>query len=180
MTCPRPVIALFLLTFIAAAPSADAADDRPTAIGGGIGVVRSWFAGPFSGGDLRVSVPVGSDSDVEALVAAGVPVRGETIGFYGAQFRQMLPGFGTPRTQPFVTLGVIGVFYHEHQASTISPPILGTVGAGVEHRVGRRFAVRVDVQAIALVVIPLGVRVAAGVSVPVGRLSHGDRAAAVR
>ena len=49
----------------------------------------------------------------------------------------------------------------------VMPPIIGLVGGGVEQRLGRRIALRFEAQAVVFVV-PAGVRMAAGVSVPIG------------
>jgi hypothetical protein len=139
---------------------------RSIEIGGGVGIVGSWWTGPFSGGDVRVSVPAGRRGDVETIVALTPASDGETLGLYGVQYRQRLrPG----RLQPFLTFGGFGIFYHERGESMVTAPILGLVGAGIEHRLARRLAVRAEVQGIVALVIPVGVRVAAGLSVPLGR-----------
>jgi hypothetical protein len=95
----------------------------------------------------------------------------DTLGFYGVQFRQYVRGIGNARLEPFVTYGAMGVFYREYSGMAATPPILGFVGGGLQQRIARRAAVRVEAQGIAAFVIPVGVRVAAGVSVPIGRLS---------
>jgi hypothetical protein len=164
----RVVTGGLLLAALAAVP-AHAADDRSIQVGGGVGVVGSWWTGPFSGGDVRVSVPAGPRGDVEAIVALTPASGGETFGFYGVQFRQRLRPQHSAPLQPFMTYGGIGVFYHERDASLITAPLLGLVGAGVERRLARHLAVRVEAQGIVALVLPVGVRLAAGVSVPLGR-----------
>jgi hypothetical protein len=145
------------------------AGSRSVEIGGGAGIVGSLWTGPFSGGDLRVGVPVGARGDVETIVAMTPASDGETLGLYGVQYRQRLRSTDSGRLQPFLTYGGFGIFYHEGGESMITAPIIGLVGAGVEHRIARRLALRAEAQGIVAVVIPVGIRVAAGVSVPLGR-----------
>jgi hypothetical protein len=158
-------------TLAVMAPCSARAADRPIEIGGGVGTVGSWFAsGPFSGADLRIGIPAGRGGDVEMLVAMQAPEPGETFGFYGAQYRQRLPTSGRSRFAPFLTYGMVGVFYRERNESMVTPPVIGLVGIGFEERLSRRLAVRVDTQGVMALIIPVGVRVAAGVSIPIGRL----------
>lgn len=166
-----PPIIVALLALVATAAPAGAADGRSIEVGGGAGTVGSWFSGRLSGGDLRVTVPAGPRGDVEALVAVSAPDRGETLGLYGVQFRQRLRSSPSSRTRPFITYGGVGVFYRERGASMILPPVFGTVGGGVEQRVAPRVALRVDAQSVVLLVLPVAVRVAAGVSIRVGHLA---------
>jgi hypothetical protein len=165
----RNRLALACVVLVCGAPAAHAqtAEERRIEIGGGIGTAASWWTGPFPGGDARLSVPVSERGDFEALFAVS-PSRDETLGFYGAQFRQRLRQ-GRSNFEPFLTYGGIGVFYLEDGESMVTPPFLGLVGGGVERRVHRLLSVRVEAQAILLLVAPVGVRVAVGVSVPIGR-----------
>jgi hypothetical protein len=172
-------IALSIASVISAPVASQAADPevqsgvhddcRSIEIGGGAGIVGSIWTGRFPGGDLRVSVPAGGRGDVEAIVALTPASAGQTLGLYGVQYRQRLRSTDAGRLQPFLTYGGFGIFYHEGNESVITAPIIGLVGAGLEHRIGRRLAVRAEAQGIVAVVIPVGIRVAAGVSVPLGR-----------
>jgi hypothetical protein len=151
---------------------ADAADERSVQVGGGVGLIGSWFSDSGSGGvrlngrDVRVSVPVSARGDVETLFALASNTD-DTLGFYGVQFKQRMAG--AHGFQPFLTYGGIGIFYLEGHESMVTPPFIGLVGGGVERRIIGRVSARVDVQAVVALVIPAGVRVAAGVSIPVGR-----------
>jgi hypothetical protein len=164
----RLAMACLVLVCGASVAHAQAAEDRRVEIGGGIGTVASLWTGPFPGGDVRLTVPVSERGDVETLFAVSPSGTGETLGFYGVQFRQRLR-HARSVVEPFLTYGGIGIFYRDDGDSMVTPPVIGFVGGGVEHRVHRRLAVRVEAQAIVLLVVPIGVRVAAGVSVPIGR-----------
>jgi hypothetical protein len=154
---------------VASAAPARAAD-RPIEIGGGVGTVGSWFTSqPFSGGDLRVSFPVGPRGHVETIAALSTPGE-ERSGLYGVQYKQRLPTIGAAGIEPFFTAGAIGVFYRDRSDSTLTAPVLNVAGIGFDKRVAARLALRVDAQGIFALIIPAGVRVAAGVSVAVGRL----------
>jgi len=50
--------------------------------------------------------------------------------------------------------------------------IAGVVGGGLERQVHRRLTVRVEAQALTLLVRPVAVRVMTGISVPIGRASR--------
>jgi hypothetical protein len=141
--------------------------DHGVEIGAGVGVVGSQWTGRFSGGDLRLSIPVDARGDVEALVALQSG-GGDRLGFYGAQYKQRLKRSTASGFQPFLSYGAIGIFYLEDGERMITAPFLGLVGGGIEQRVTRYFSVRLEAQAVTLLVIPLAARVAAGVSVPIG------------
>jgi hypothetical protein len=166
----RIVVAASMTLMLSAVP-ARAADDRAIAVGGGIGTVGSWFnPSPLSGADVRVSIPVGQRGDVEPIVAVQAPSHDETFGFYGAQYRHRLVTTNGARSAPFFTCGAVGIFYRERGDSMATPPLFTLAGIGFEQRVSRRLALRFDTQGIFLLVIPVGVRVAGGVSIPIGRL----------
>ena len=166
--------------------------DRHVEVGGGLGVVGSWWAGPYSGGDLRIGVRASDRGVVETLVGLSPSGAGDNamIGFYGVQFRHDFGGRGAA-VRPFLTYGGIGVFGREHGYDVhyvsangvatdrhvggdtfVTPPFIGLVGGGIQRRVSSRLAVRVEVQALVALIIPAGVRVAAGVTVPVGRVTQ--------
>jgi len=139
----------------------------PVEIGVSAGSVVSWFTTPFAGGDVRVAVPVNDAGDVEVI--AGFPFAAsrhdDIAGFYGVQFRQRIRKGATATLQPFATYGGMGVVVRGSHA-WVMPPIIGLVGAGVEQRLGR-VALRAEAQVVAFVV-PAGIRMAAGLSVPIG------------
>jgi hypothetical protein len=125
---------------------------------------------------------------VETLVGLSPSGAGNeaTIGFYGVQFRHDFAGRDAV-VKPFLTYGIIGVFGREHGYDVhyvsdgvvtdrhiggdtfVTPPFIGLVGGGIQRRVSSRLAVRFEAQAVVALVIPAGVRFAAGVTVPVGR-----------
>jgi hypothetical protein len=119
---------------------------------------------------VRLTVPVAARGDVEVLTAVGAsPDRSAgVVGFYGGQYRRLLGRRRTDGGQAFLTFGGIGVFAHTPGYTTVSPPLLGIVGGGFEQRVSRRLSLRVDGQAIVLLFIPVGVRLAGGIAVPIG------------
>src|SRR5262245_29110976 len=149
-----------------AQPSAE----RNVEVGGGVGSVLSWFTSPLLGGDVRVTVPMAARGDVEFLAAAGQTpeISTDLVGFYGGQFRLRFREQPASALQPFMTIGAIGLVVHSHYGTDVSPPLLALVGGGMEKRVRQRLIVRGEAQSIMLVVIPVGVRVAAGVSIPIG------------
>jgi hypothetical protein len=175
-TAIRVVVVGSMIALASLPARADAAEERRVQVGGGGGMIGSWISESSSGGvrlnggDLRVSVPVNARGDVETLFALASNTD-DTLGFYGVQFKQRIGG--AHGFQPFLTYGGIGVFYFEGQESMVTPPFIGLVGGGVERRIIGRVSARVDVQAVVAFVIPLGVRVAAGVSIPVGRPRSG-------
>jgi len=169
----RAMTVCALLGMFPLAARAQTSDGRRVEIGAGVGTVGSWWSGPFSGGDVRISVPVSARGDVETLLAVS-PSGGETIGFYGMQFRQRLR-HATSELEPFLTYGGIGIFYRDGGESMVTPPFIGLVGGGVERRIHRLLSVRVEAQAMVAFIVPVGVRVAAGVSVPIGRARMATR-----
>lgn len=168
----RGVIVGSMIALASLPARAEAAGDRTVEIGGGVGAIGSQWAGRFFGGDVRLSIPVNDRGDVEALVAVQAPRRNDTFGFYGVQYKQRLRPSTASGFQPFLSYGSIGVFYFEDGDRMITAPLVGLVGGGLEQRVNRRLSVRVEAQAITLFVIPVGMRVAAGVSVPIGGTSR--------
>ena len=161
--------AVMLITFAVAAP----AHAQPIEIGASVGRIGSWFAsgGPYDGGDARVSLPAGGVGDVEILVGVAAPSETERLGLYAVQFKRPLPSVGTHDTSLFLTYGAGGVFVYDPRRSYVTPPVLGFIGGGIEQRIAARLAIRADVQGVTALVIPVGVRVAIGASVAVGRQS---------
>ena len=166
----RTLVAVFALAI--GVPSAAHAQLTPryVEVGGGVGIADSWLTPHVLGGDVRVTVPVADRGDVEVLGAYGQsPDRSaDIVGLYGGQFRLHLGQPWTGPVHPFLTFGAIGILEHSRFRTTLSPPMLGFVGGGVEHRVRPRLLVRAEAQSVVFAVIPVGVRVAAGVSIPIG------------
>ena len=151
---------------------AEAVDGRSVQIGGDFGALGSWWAGSFAGGEARVSVPVSDRGDVETFVGAARPAGNDTLGFYGVMLKLRLRSSRASGLQPFLSFGGAGIAYFDGNNSIVTPPFAGIVGGGVERQVHRRLTVRVEAQALTLLVIPVAVRVMTGVSVPIGRTTR--------
>ena len=141
---------------------------RTPQIGVGGGSVVSWFTKPFVGGDVRLTFPVSDAGDLEVL--AGAPTAATrhdgVAGFYAVQFRQLIRADEDSALQPFVTYGGLGAL--DGRRPWLMPPVIGLIGGGVEGRIGRGVALRVEVQGVVALIFPAGVRLAAGLSVPIG------------
>jgi hypothetical protein len=197
---PRIIRSLIVASslFVAASAGAQPSSGNNIEIGGGGGVLSSWEHSQ-PGGDLRVTFPVNHRIAIDALVAMAPAQHNETFGLYGVLVKHRIGSRPASDLQPFLSYGVIGIFvrYHEEEyryrsatGSTIvspaydhgyvSPPLFGMFGGGVERRVLPRLSVRVEAQAVMFLVLPVGVRIAAGASVPIGRLAHAPAEAVAR
>jgi hypothetical protein len=166
--CSLHITAVLVLV-LASEARAQPNPPRNIEIGGGIGTVASWWTEGSSGGDVRVTVPIAERGDLEFLGAfGGSPDRSaHVVGFYGGQFRLHFRESSTRSVRPFMTFGAIGIIAHSARFGTdVSPPLLELVGAGIERRLHRHLIVRAEAQSIVLFIIPIGARVAAGVSIP--------------
>jgi hypothetical protein len=164
------VASCLLLAGVPAAARAQPGDEsRRIEIGGGLGNVVSWWSGPFPGADFRVTVPVNARGDVETLVAASshTDSRNGLLGMYAVQFRQHVRVARSDRVTPFITYGGGGVFLTDRRAY-VTPPVVGLVGGGLDHRLARHLSARIEAQAMVFAIIPVGLRVAGGISVPIG------------
>jgi hypothetical protein len=150
----------------------EAADGGSVQIGGDVGALASWYAGSFSGADVRVGVPVSERHDVETFVGVARPSTSETLGFYGVMLKRRLRAVRTSGTQPFLSFGGAGIAYFDRNNSIVTPPFAGVVGGGVEQRIHDRLTVRVEAQTLTLFVVPVAVRVMTGISVPIGRATR--------
>jgi hypothetical protein len=160
--------------------SAQEPTDRPVEIGVGVGGVTSLGG---AGGDMRVSVtiPRGERRSIEGF--AGI-YRGndafDTRGVYGLQIRQPM---ARSRPSGFFSFGLMGIVArHEvpdcphvncatHMSSYVLPPLLLLAGAGFQHTVTPHLAVQLESQVGIALFIPVGIRVAAGVSIPLGHVA---------
>jgi hypothetical protein len=176
---------------VAASAGAQPVSENNIEVGGGLGGVVSWWIPPQPGGDVRVTFPINRRFAIDALVAMAPARDGATYGLYGALVRQRMVRRATRDVQPFVSYGVVGIFGRRHvdeyryrdaagatvvmpeyNDTVVSPPFIGMLGGGVERRVHARLSVRAEAQMVMALVLPVGVRIAAGVSVSVGRLAH--------
>ncbi len=174
------------------APLTTLTTDRPVEVGVGSGGVMSWAGG---GGDLRVTVTVPRNERRSMEAFAGI-YRGDdfvnTRGVYGFQIKQPIVRWRRPGFEPFATFGAMGVIARaestdcrtapcRHDVSTrVLPPFLGLAGLGAQYAVTPRVAVRVEAQAGVLLFFPVGVRVSAGVAIPIGRVASSGPAAVSR
>ena len=114
--------------------------------------------------EIRVTIPVSERYAVEPFVSIGPRSRSgwpSTEGFAGAQVRQRLTGGADSNV--FATYGA-SLYY---PADALIP--IGHFGAGLERRLWRRLTLRPEVQLVTFHVIPVGVRLLAGVSIELGR-----------
>lgn len=151
---------------------AEAIEGRSVQIGGDFGALGTWWTRSFAGADARVGVPVSERHDIETFVGVAKPSSGETLGFYGVMVKQRLRSTRTSGPRPFLSFGAAGIVYVDGNNSIVTPPFAGVVGGGVEQRIHDLAIVRVEAQALTLLVIPVAVRVMTGVSVPIGRSSR--------
>ena len=187
MSNPRTIPVAILVVLWAGAVSAQSTPSRSIEIGAGLGGVMSWWGVATPGGDVRVTIPTSDRFAVEALIGRAPREGGVTRGLYGGQIKQTVRKWQSADVEPFLTYGLIGVFERYHldeyqytsatgkvtvsQAVTYSyvyPPLIGLIGGGVQRRVAAHLAVRFEAQAVMALILPVGVRVAAGVSVPLG------------
>jgi hypothetical protein len=168
----RIVIVGSMIALAALPARAEGADGRGVQVGGDFGALGSWWAGSFAGGEARVSIPVSDRGDVETFVGAARPAGNGTLGFYGVMLKQRLRSSRASGLQPFLSFGGAGIAYFDGNNSIVTPPFAGIVGGGVERQVHRRLTVRVEAQALTLLVIPVAVRVMTGISVPIGLASR--------
>jgi hypothetical protein len=167
---------------------------RPVQVLFGVDGVASWVG---DGHDLRlsISVPKGDRLSVEFFGGNWHGDPGtlyDTAAIYGFQIRQRIFPGRRPGVDPFLTYGTMGVIgrsvrpdaiviagdqrcnghpCQQSQPATVAPPLLGLFGIGVQHTISPHLALRVEAQGGFFFVIPVGVRVAASVAIPLGRFS---------
>jgi hypothetical protein len=167
---PRAVLVVMVTLGWASSVNAQTFDRQRVELGIGAGGAASWWSpSSVAGPEVRVSAPMGDRKTIEAIGGvSAVRVAGDTVGFYGVQMRQRLRHAEDGDVQPFFSYGVIGVFFNSSH-TIVTAPFIGLIGGGAQRRVTSRLNARLEVQAVMALVVPVGVRVSAGVSVPVGR-----------
>jgi hypothetical protein len=141
---------------------------RPAAeVGLSLDGLFSWrgTASPFGG--LRIGIPISDRFAIEGLTTF-IHEHEATAGLYGVQVRQRFGNRGGSSWRPFATYGAAGVFAHYEEESFVSPPLIGLVGAGADRSIGGGMAVRIEAQAVMVVVVPVTLRLSAGISIPIG------------
>jgi hypothetical protein len=184
MSNARHLMATLLMCGCATSATAQPAERPNVEIGASVGGVLTWFYGGHGmpGGDVRITVPTSRRRAFEGFVGLTPAVSNATTGFYGLLVKQRIGDDTDPDVEQFFSWGVVGGFSHyrstEYQNPSVSrsktiitPPFIGLIGGGVQHRVAPRLKVRLESQLVMALILPVGVRVAGGVSVPLGRLS---------
>jgi hypothetical protein len=184
----RYFMAMILMCGCVASAEAQPVESRNVEIGAGVGGVATWFGGGrgIPGGDLRITVPTTHRRAVEGFIGLTPAVNHATTGFYGLLLKQSVGKQTRPEVENFFSYGVLGGFVHYREGeyrrpsdgstvqsrsrTIITPPFIGLIGGGVQRRVAPRLAVRLESQVIMALILPVGVRVATSVSVPLGRL----------
>jgi hypothetical protein len=183
----RLLLALIVCLVASALPVT--AQDRPVEIGVAVGGVASFVG---NGGDLRVTVtvPRGDRRSIEGFVGV---YRGndvfDTRGVYGFQIKQQIARGRRSGPEPFATFGIMGLVTRyetsdcsyascrRYTSTRVLAPFLGFAGVGVQYAVTPHLAVRLESQAAVALIIPVGIRVTAGVSIPLGRITPDSRTA---
>jgi hypothetical protein len=180
----RTIVAVFLMCGCSAAAEAQPAEPQHVEIGASLGSVVTWFFGGHAmpGGDVRVTVPTRGGRAIEGFIGLTPVVEHATNGFYGLLVKRPLRDQADPDVEQFFSYGVVGTFVRyratdyrnpsvSRSETLITPPLIGLIGGGVQHRVAPRLKLRLESQLVMALILPVGVRVAGGVSVPLGKLS---------
>ena len=176
----RAILVVMVVLGWASSVNAQTFERRSVELGIGAGGAASWWTPSVAGPEVRVSAPMGARKSIEAIGGvSAVRVAGDTVGFYGVQIQQRLRREPGSNVQPFISYGVIGVFVNSRSGysfgpggsrTLVTPPFIGLIGGGTQRRITSRLNGRLEVQAVMALVVPVAVRVSAGVSVPVGRV----------
>jgi hypothetical protein len=177
---PRAVLVVMAILGWASSVNAQTSERRSVELGIGAGGAASWWAPSVGGPEVRVSAAMGDRKSIEAIGGvSAVRVAGDTVGFYGVQIQQRLRREAGSDVQPFISYGVIGVFFNTRSdyrfgpsasRTLVTPPFIGLIGGGAQRRIASRLNGRLEVQAVMALVVPVAMRVSAGVSVPVGKV----------
>lgn len=157
-------------------------------VGGQVGVIEVYpgAAVLFLGGP-RLTVNFTASDALEAVAEAAGPLEDSGLhGLYGLQYKRRLGARVAARRAWFVTAGVLGALRYLRQPEgreqrpdgstvvwpgytsfTVRPPMIGTIGVGVERHMKRHLGVRADMQAFASSG-GVGIRAGVGLSIPLG------------
>jgi len=184
MSNARYLVVILVMCGCAASATAQPGEPPHVELGASGGAVMTWFYGGHGmpGGDIRITVPTSRRRAVEGFVGLTPAVSNATTGFYGLLLKQRMGDETNPDVEQFFSWGVVGGFSHyratdyrnpsvSHSKTVITPPFIGLIGGGVQRRVAPRLSVRMESQLVMALILPVGVRVAGGVSVPLGKLS---------
>ena len=185
MSNARYFMAVVLMCGCAASATAQPAEPPHVEIGASGGGVVTWFYGGhgIAGGDVRITVPTSRRRAVEGFVGLTPAASNATTGFYGLLLKRRIGDETDPDVEQFFSWGVVGGFSRyrttdyrnpsvSHTKTFITPPFIGLIGGGVQRRIAPRLSVRMESQLVMALILPVGVRVAGGLSVPLGRLQR--------
>lgn len=185
-----------------AAGRAAAQESRPPVeVGAGIGALMTvpyedFFTNDFASpaGDLRLSVPMSPRFSFEATGSLGR--RGNQFntrleGLYLLQIKQRLRSATRGGFHAFLAYGLAGYWARvsQKEVRSLQPngeyvvhpafkyteweqPLATFAGGGVQYALSPHVALRTEVRLVSLVFLPMGVRVAGSVSIPIGRYSR--------
>lgn len=112
--------------------------------------------------EIRLTVPISDRFAVEPFATVGSDSRRikDAEGFYGVQIRQRIGPSQDKDGFAFTSYGVTA-YYSRYESY---PPIIGHIGVGLHQRVSTYLAFRPEVQLVVFAVVPIGVRLVAGLS----------------
>jgi hypothetical protein len=172
--------------------SSSPAFDRRVQVGVGVGGDLVWGGGGVDN-SLLITIPA---TDRYAVEVFGGMFHGKdywhTKTVYGVQVKRTIDRGREAGVVPFISYGAMGsVNYSEETTCTagkcvkfrprhVTPPIAFLTGVGAEFTVKPRVIVRLEVQGAVVLVLPVSLRVAATVKIPIGRAKSAGRTAASR
>jgi hypothetical protein len=194
----RPLPASVSTVFLLCSAPAFAQDVRPPVeVGVGMTAVARVpdedFGLPANtpGAVVRATVPFTTRYSIEGLMTVSrrkQPFFRTVEGFYLIQINQRILSGTRGGFHPFVTYGAAGYFRHVRASPykvpsaggrfrtyggfsylEVDQPIAALFGAGVQHVLNRRLAVRAEAQLVTVLWIPLAGRFDASASIPIGR-----------
>jgi hypothetical protein len=189
---------LALLVLLGVTESAFAQEPMPKPeLGVGVTGLSTYQYEDFLSSDIpapavtgRLTIPVtprfSFDGSVDVSRRTGEQFS-RTDTFYLLQVKQRLRSTTRGSFHAFLTYGVAGYYQRFHQKEvhatlpngqpTVTPdfirtehegPAITLIGGGVQFGLAKRLAVRAEAQMVSFLVIPLGVRVTGGLSIPLG------------
>src|SRR4030095_13910510 len=104
---------------------------------------------------VRVTVPTRGGRAIEGFIGLTPTVEHATTGFYGLLVKRPLRDQADPDVEQFFSYGVCGTFVHyratdyrnpsvSRSETLITPPLIGLIGGGVQHRVAPRLKPRLQ------------------------------------
>jgi hypothetical protein len=124
--------------------------------------------------EIRVTAPFSPRLSIEGRVSAPSHGTGDwsgVLGYYTIQVKQRIVRSTRDDFHHFVTYGATGFWYQRPRRDRPTYYAAGfcAIGAGLQQELGSHAALRADAQLLTALWIPLGVRFAADISIPLGR-----------